>query len=110
MTFKIEFIVSKMSDIVVLNIGGTKFITNRSTLLSKPGSLLTKFFSSNSVKPNFSDEINKEQYFFDYDPKYFEYILNFYRDEEVIIPRSLDYEIKKKETTGNCAFIQENVS
>ena len=73
-------------DIIILNIGGTKFITTRSTLTKYPDTMLGRFFASDNetiAKPNFSDSLNPEQYFFDRDPKYFGYILNWYRTGEL---------------------------
>nr|CAG8466151.1 6660_t:CDS:2 [Entrophospora candida] len=66
---------------VILNVGGTKFETKISTLLSQPDTLLGKMFHPRNrslLKPTHRDN----EYFFDRNPKAFYYILEYYRTGE----------------------------
>ncbi|CAJ0874548.1 17189_t:CDS:2 [Entrophospora sp. SA101] len=66
---------------VILNVGGTKFETKISTLLSQPDTLLGKMFHPRNrslLKPTHRDN----EYFFDRNPKAFYYILEYYRTED----------------------------
>ncbi|CAJ0642443.1 8015_t:CDS:10 [Entrophospora sp. SA101] len=87
---------------VILNVGGTKFETKISTLLSQPDTLLGKMFHPRNrslLKPTHRDN----EYFFDRNPKAFYYILEYYRteiDEEnqfVDNNETLTLEMMKKE-------------
>jgi hypothetical protein len=65
--------ISKLSEEIVLNIGGKLFFTSKSTLTSQEN-LFYFLFSSGKFKPN-----EKNEYFFDRDPEYFDIILNYLR-------------------------------
>eukprot|EP01132_Coremiostelium_polycephalum_P003271 gene3271-4098_t len=71
---------------IILNVGGKRFETFRSTLLHSkfPTSLLSTMFNDRNrhlLKPNHNGE-----YFFDRSSKIFEYILNSYRTGEIDVP------------------------
>ncbi|KAG9296770.1 hypothetical protein G9A89_002167 [Geosiphon pyriformis] len=67
-------------DRIVLNVGGTKFETLRSTLTAYPATLLgTMFHERNRSLVKLTDD---NEYFFDRDPRAFSYIMEFYRNGE----------------------------
>jgi hypothetical protein len=68
-----------LSSKIVLDVGGTKFTTSKSTLLSYKGSFFDAMLSSGCWKPD-SDGV----YFIDRDPKHFPLILNFLRMGKVV--------------------------
>ena len=70
------------NDILILDVGGTRFKTSRQTLMKEPGSALGRMFDIESaLKPA---PIHDGAYFLDRDPKRFELILNYLRDDELI--------------------------
>ena len=71
-------------DIISLNVGGQKFTTTRSTLCQVEGSLLSTMFSGrweDSLKRNQDGEV-----FFDFNPQYFGYILEYLRTKKIATP------------------------
>lgn len=71
------------SDIIRLNIGGTKFSTTLPTLRKFPGSMLGAMFSGRFAFP----VVDSEGFFFiDRDGTNFRFILNFLRDGTVVLP------------------------
>jgi hypothetical protein len=73
MTQKAKNEISKLSEEIVLNIGGKLFFTSKTTLTSQEN-IFFALFSSGNFKPN-----EKNEYFFDRDPKYFDILLNYLR-------------------------------
>lgn len=76
--------------IVVLNIGGQKFVTTRTLLTSRPSTMLGRMFAAANApmcKPNFSDAVNTEQFYFDRDPAHFARLLGWYRTGELVLPK-----------------------
>lgn len=69
------------SDIINLNVGGTKFSTSRQTLCSIQDSFFSSLLSGRI--PSCRDEHG--YVFIDRDPKYFSIILNFLRTKELNI-------------------------
>ncbi|XP_053549996.1 potassium voltage-gated channel subfamily C member 3 [Bombina bombina] len=67
---------------VVINVGGIKFETYASTLLTFPGTKLASLAESASCSANDYDQKNNE-FFFDRNPKVFEYVLDFYRTKHL---------------------------
>eukprot|EP01130_Rhizamoeba_saxonica_P018678 TRINITY_DN9427_c0_g1_i1.p1 TRINITY_DN9427_c0_g1~~TRINITY_DN9427_c0_g1_i1.p1 ORF type:complete len:359 (+),score=77.66 TRINITY_DN9427_c0_g1_i1:41-1117(+) len=67
--------IEKLSDVIVLNVGGTTFSTSRDTLLKDHSSYFYSMFGSGYWRPNENGE-----YFIDRDPTHFRYILNYLRD------------------------------
>ncbi|RIB02261.1 hypothetical protein C2G38_2125643 [Gigaspora rosea] len=67
---------------VVLNVGGVKFETYRSTLTSYPDTLLGQLFL------NESETKEGKEFFFDRDSNVFKYVMQFYRNGKVTWPTS----------------------
>ena len=74
---------ARMSDWVKLNVGGQIFQTTRTTLLSEPDSMLANMFSNDHLEPCHRDE--QGNYLIDRNPKYFEPLLNYLRNRELVI-------------------------
>ncbi|XP_072837598.2 BTB/POZ domain-containing protein KCTD12 [Pogona vitticeps] len=71
-------------EIVELNVGGQVYITRRSTLVSIPGSLLWEMFTQKSIRSLARD--SKGRFFVDRDGFLFRYILDYMRDQQLILP------------------------
>ena len=68
-------------EIVKLNVGGTVFVTTKTTLCIESESLFSKMFSNeSSMKPSHKIE---GAFFLDRDPVYFRVILNFLRSGKI---------------------------
>lgn len=76
--------VSKMSDIVLLDVGGTIFKTTRSTLSN--AAYFTSLFERWIYNPD-------EPYFIDRDDEGFKHILRYLRDNNYDIPKEYHYEL-----------------
>jgi len=72
------------SEWVTLNVGGTLFMTTRTTLSKDANSMLGKMFGSNWNSDNWPRDTNGA-YLIDSDPKYFGPVLNYLRRGELII-------------------------
>lgn len=68
-----------------LNIGGEKFHVLGRNLAKFPNSLLTEALIDNKMEFNYSDAMNPVQYYFDRNPQYFSYVLDYYRTGELTI-------------------------
>ena len=71
-------------DIIRLNVGGQKFTTTRSTLYQVEGSLLATMFSG-----RWEDAVKRDEdgaVFFDFNPQYFGYILDYLRAKRIATP------------------------
>ncbi len=77
--------VSKMSDIVLLDVGGTIFKTTRSTL--SHSAYFTSLFERWQYKPD-------EPYFIDRDDEGFKHVLRYLRDNNYDIPKEYHYELE----------------
>ena len=65
---------------VILDVGGTKFVTSKATLRGDPGSLLAAMIQPGSPMHHFRcDDFNAPIYFLDRDPAHFRHILNYLR-------------------------------
>ncbi|XP_012689365.2 BTB/POZ domain-containing protein KCTD12b isoform X2 [Clupea harengus] len=71
-------------EIVELNVGGQVYITRYSTLTSVPDSLLCQMFSQKSTKGLARD--TKGRFFVDRDGFLFRYILDYMRDQQLVLP------------------------
>ncbi|XP_043913573.1 BTB/POZ domain-containing protein KCTD12-like [Protopterus annectens] len=71
-------------EIIELNVGGQVYITRYSTLVSIPGSLLWEMFSQKKVKALARD--SKGRFFVDRDGFLFRYILDYMRDQQLVLP------------------------
>ncbi|XP_044219706.1 BTB/POZ domain-containing protein KCTD12b [Thunnus albacares] len=71
-------------EIIELNVGGQVYITRFSTLTSVPDSLLWEMFSRKSAKGLARD--TKGRFFVDRDGFLFRYILDYMRDQQLVLP------------------------
>uniref|UniRef100_A0A4W5KW71 Potassium channel tetramerisation domain containing 12b n=1 Tax=Hucho hucho TaxID=62062 RepID=A0A4W5KW71_9TELE len=71
-------------EVVELNVGGQVYITRYSTLISVPDSLLWEMFSRKSTKGLARD--TKGRFFVDRDGFLFRYILDYMRDQQLVLP------------------------
>ncbi|ROI15825.1 BTB/POZ domain-containing protein KCTD12 [Anabarilius grahami] len=71
-------------EIIELNVGGQVYITRYSTLTSVPDSLLWQMFSQKSTKSLARD--TKGRFFVDRDGFLFRYILDYMRDQQLVLP------------------------
>eukprot|EP00088_Acartia_fossae_P061995 TRINITY_DN7462_c0_g1_i11.p1 TRINITY_DN7462_c0_g1~~TRINITY_DN7462_c0_g1_i11.p1 ORF type:complete len:151 (-),score=34.55 TRINITY_DN7462_c0_g1_i11:45-497(-) len=99
-----------LSDIIVLNVGGTRFETTRATLVSQPDSMLAKMFDPDS--PLVPAKPKDDAYFLDRDPETFSLILSFLRSGEIFVDskmvlNKLSHEAKFYQLQGLEAKIQE---
>eukprot|EP00088_Acartia_fossae_P061999 TRINITY_DN7462_c0_g1_i17.p1 TRINITY_DN7462_c0_g1~~TRINITY_DN7462_c0_g1_i17.p1 ORF type:complete len:216 (-),score=48.71 TRINITY_DN7462_c0_g1_i17:320-967(-) len=99
-----------LSDIIVLNVGGTRFETSRATLVSQPDSMLAKMFDPDS--PLEPAKTKDGAFFLDRDPKTFTYILSYLRSGEIfaenkMVLNKLSHEAKFYQLPGLEAKIQE---
>jgi hypothetical protein len=74
---------SDMRGWVTLNVGGTCFLTTKSTLCKEPASFLCRLVQDDPELPSAKDE--NGAYLIDRDPSYFPPILNFLRHGKLII-------------------------
>ena len=73
-------------DIIHLNVGGQKFTSTRSTLCQVEGSLLATMFSG-----RWEDSVKRDEdgaVFFDVNPQYFGYILDYLRAKKIATPEN----------------------
>jgi alpha-tubulin suppressor-like RCC1 family protein len=89
---------------VVLNVGGVKFETYRSTLVQQTGNLLSAMFSERNKQMLKADKHG--EYFFDRDPSCFNVILNYFRTGKLLVPSNISEELMKEEF----AFFQIELS
>ncbi|XP_060741914.1 BTB/POZ domain-containing protein KCTD12b [Tachysurus vachellii] len=71
-------------EIIELNVGGQVYITRYSTLTSVPDSLLWEMFSQKTAKSLARD--TKGRFFIDRDGFLFRYILDYMRDQQLVLP------------------------
>ncbi|KAM9326900.1 BTB/POZ domain-containing protein KCTD12-like [Gastrophryne carolinensis] len=76
--------ISPFPDIIELNVGGQVYITRYPTLVSVPGSLLWEMFSQKNVRLLARD--SKGRYFLDRDGFLFRYVLDYMRDQQLVLP------------------------
>ena len=78
-----------MSDLIYLNVGGTKYTTTRNTLTKYPQSLLGRMFDKECpFKLTFDKENNV---FLDRDGEMFKYILRYLRDNRLPPSKKMSY-------------------
>jgi len=71
-----------MSEIITLNVGGKEYQTTKETLCKDPESMLSVMFSgSHSLLKD-----SQNRYFIDRDGELFSYILNYLRNQELLVP------------------------
>ncbi|XP_039621785.1 BTB/POZ domain-containing protein KCTD12-like [Polypterus senegalus] len=75
---------SGFPEIIELNVGGQVYITRYSTLTSVPDSLLWEMFSRKNIKTLARD--SKGRFFVDRDGFLFRYILDYMRDQQLVLP------------------------
>ncbi len=81
-----------IDELVTLNVGGARFVTNRSTLDRVPNTRLSNLHKSDK---NFN--IVTQEWFFDRNPALFNFILDYYRSDELHLPHNFCGPSVKKE-------------
>ncbi|CAG8646433.1 15688_t:CDS:2 [Racocetra fulgida] len=76
--------VSSREKSIILNVGGIKYETYRSTLISYPDTLLGTMFANRNVE--LLNPINEKEYFIDRDGNLFRYIIQYYRTGKLYWP------------------------
>uniref|UniRef100_A0A8C0QPY2 BTB domain-containing protein n=1 Tax=Chelonoidis abingdonii TaxID=106734 RepID=A0A8C0QPY2_CHEAB len=71
-------------EIIELNVGGQVYITRHATLVSVPGSLLWEMFTQKNIRSLARD--SKGRFFVDRDGFLFRYILDYMRDQQLVLP------------------------
>lgn len=71
-------------EIIELNVGGQVYITRHPTLISVPGSLLWEMFTQKNIRSLARD--SKGRFFVDRDGFLFRYILDYMRDQQLVLP------------------------
>ncbi|XP_048370423.1 BTB/POZ domain-containing protein KCTD12-like [Sphaerodactylus townsendi] len=71
-------------EIIELNVGGQVYITRHNTLISIPGSLLWEMFTQKNTRSLARD--SKGRFFVDRDGFLFRYILDYMRDQQLVLP------------------------
>ncbi|CAG8593128.1 26988_t:CDS:2 [Gigaspora margarita] len=95
---------------IILNIGGIKYETFRSTLIAQPETLLgTIFQDQNEYIKNFL--VNGNEYFFNRNGKAFYYIMEFYRTGKLLWPTEMkDSQITYQQLKEELDYFQINKS
>jgi len=81
-----------MNDIITVDVGGTRFRSLRQTLIKYPNSILARIFHSESSLPP-GVVVEDGVYFIDRSPDRFKYILDYLRDGELKVKKSLSTEM-----------------
>ena len=83
---RMKAVTVKDNDIIHLNVGGQKMTTKRSTLCQVEGSLLAAMFSG-----RWEDRLERDKdgcVFFDFNPQYFGFILDYLRAKKIETPEN----------------------
>jgi hypothetical protein len=80
---------------IVLNVGGVRYETYKSTLLKYPNTLLATMFSDRNRELLVKDD--NGEYFIDRNGKAFEAILDWYRTGQLLVPPSCTPEMIQRE-------------
>ncbi|XDV15212.1 hypothetical protein PO909_015342 [Leuciscus waleckii] len=91
----------RFSEIIELNVGGQVYVTRHSTLLSVPNSLLWTMFSQKTPTELTTD--SKGRFFLDRDGFLFRYILDYLRDQTLVLP---DYFKEKASLLKEAEYFQ----
>ncbi|CAG8523983.1 12874_t:CDS:2 [Funneliformis mosseae] len=70
---------------IILNVGGVKYETQRSTLLSYPDTFLGTMFAKRNL--SLLHPKNENEYFIDRDGSLFRYVIQYYRTGKVYLPK-----------------------
>ncbi len=91
----------RFPEIIELNVGGQVYVTRHSTLLTVPNSLLWTMFSQKTPAELTTD--SKGRYFLDRDGFLFRYILDYLRDQTLVLP---DYFKEKASLLKEAEYFQ----
>ena len=100
---RMEAIEVSDDDIIHLNVGGQKFTTTRATLCQVEGSLLATMFNG-----RWEDRVKRDKdgvVFFDFNPEYFGWILDYLRAKKISSPAVLA-EVPKKQMKNFNALLE----
>ncbi|CAI2170461.1 3988_t:CDS:2 [Funneliformis geosporum] len=89
---------------IILNVGGIKYETFRSTLIAYPETYLGTMFADRNrelLRPT-----NENEYFIDRDGELFRYILQYYRTGKIHFPPSKDNKYSQEEICTEIDFFQ----
>lgn len=75
-----------LADVLELNVGGQVYYTRRVTLAESASPLLARLFSSTCTSSNDLARDQRGRYFIDRDGFLFRYVLDFLRDQQVVLP------------------------
>ncbi|CAG8455181.1 13396_t:CDS:2 [Acaulospora morrowiae] len=89
---------------IILNVGGVKYETRRSTLTAHPSTLLGTMFQQRNQ--TMLHPTNGNEYFIDRDGKLFRYVLQFYRTNKVIFPEPGVDHINREELEKEYDYFQ----
>ena len=81
-----------MSDWIKLNVGGKKFYTTRTTLMSEQDSMIARMFSEENKNVLAPCQMEEDAYLIDRSPKYFEPLLDYLRTGRVILDANINPE------------------
>lgn len=81
-----------MTEIVHFNVGGTLYDVARDTLLSATNTMLAKMVSDKWTAKN-----SREIIFIDRDGERFKYILDWYRNGKIIVPKTIALDAVRSE-------------
>ena len=81
-----------MSDWIKLNVGGKKFYTTRTTLMSEQDSMIARMFSEENKNVLAPCQMEEDAYLIDRSPKYFEPLLDYLRTGRVILDPNINPE------------------
>uniref|UniRef100_A0A674ILB8 Potassium channel tetramerisation-type BTB domain-containing protein n=1 Tax=Terrapene triunguis TaxID=2587831 RepID=A0A674ILB8_9SAUR len=76
------------SEKIVINVGGVRHETYRSTLQTLPGTRLA-WLTEPDACSNFDYDPAADEFFFDRHPQVFAYVLNYYRTGKVCVPQPM---------------------
>ncbi|CAG8537408.1 hypothetical protein RhiirA5_396631 [Rhizophagus irregularis] len=100
--------VPESAERIILNVGGIKYETYRSTLTAYPSTLLGTMFQERNRA--LLHPVNGNEYFIDRDGKLFRYILQFYRRNKIVWPEPGSDYVSREELEEEFDYFQIPIS